>query len=296
MSGGDLLDPDTDGYYLDKRDRGEGRGPIIWGVVIALLLLVIHGLASAQEPPPGPDQPTPVMVTGSEGTHHYQAPVVDTIVRGQHAEYLRRVLREWEPVWPTMTVGLITGLNTASPLCPPERIWRLSGYVVTTAARVELRVDGGVAQPDVPLLASVPPGGPKSWYWCVPPSFYDGLRHRVYARALRSTGTVIGPLDNAKSAAQWEFSLARPAPPAPTVIVEGNELAGYHAPAGAVDVLLVVNGSTGLPGNPAPVVNGEWRWRMAYVVPGTTASLWARARDATGAVVLWEHKGTFNVP
>lgn len=253
-------------------------------------LFVVAGTASAQ------DQPAAVVMRGAQETHTYEAPLVDAIVRGQRPEYLRRILREWQPVLPSMAVGLVTGLNTASPLCPPERIWRLSGYVVAGAARIDLSVDGGAAQPDVQLMPipEAPAGAPLLWSWCVPSSLYDGQQHRIHTQAVHSLGNVIGSLDNVP----WQFTLSPPVPlapppiPAPTVI--GNDLVG-RAPNGAVNVLLVVNGSTGLPNNPVSVVNGEWRWRMAYVTPGTTASLWARARDANG-VTLWEHKGSFDVP
>jgi hypothetical protein len=139
----------------------------------------------------------------------YSAPTVDAIVRTQSPDYLMSVARSLLPAPADFTVGKITG--GPGPSAIPVYI---AGRVVETACKVELRVNDRL-----PYYAIVPTvtvaGFPKTWRWEVPAEYHDGRTHKVYARALRCTGTVIGPLDNAKAAAQWPFTIGNAPPPTP---------------------------------------------------------------------------------
>jgi hypothetical protein len=50
-------------------------------------------------------------------------------------------------------------------------------------------------------------GHAKTWRWPISAQYMDGRTHKLYIRAIRASGTVIGPLDNAKAAAQWTFAI-----------------------------------------------------------------------------------------
>jgi hypothetical protein len=135
---------------------------------------------------------------------------VDAVVRQQSLAYLESVAANMRPKPPTMVVGTITG-KAFNPGC--SALVYLHGWVVESGTRVQLRIDSSTLYEEAKVLATMK-GYPNTWTWCVPEMYQDGKEHSVYARALRATGTYIGPLDNAKSTAKWKFII--PASPSYT--------------------------------------------------------------------------------
>lgn len=202
------FDSDDVDFYWEKLDRETNYTVAKWVVGIFVVLLALYyssDLAKAQETPPPPSA-TPHMGMSADQ--------VDAIVRVQKREYLESILNWMKPHPPQFSVGLITS-HTMTPGCPS--IIHLTGWVVETAAKVEVRFDNGTAVPAT--LFPTLPKYPKTFSVCVPVENATAGTHKVYARAIRATGTVIGPLDNAKYASQWTYTLsdATPPPPPPPV-------------------------------------------------------------------------------
>lgn len=268
---------------------------------LVLLLALLAGAVAAQEPPPavgarGVTLSFPTFLDGIPLA--YPPEVVDGLVRAQSIDYLRAELARKLPRPQDFKVCVIEG--APGPGTVPAV--RLGGRVVEAAAKLQVRLDAG-PYTDAVVVPTIA-GYPKTWTWAVPEAAQDGKQRRVYARALRATGTVIALCDNASTSVPWLLQIPYPVPlppappvppPAPSIALVGNELVGSNMPPGAVSALLQVNGSTGLPGNPAPITSGTWRWRIAYVTPGSTAGYRVRVVDAAGKD-LWVQEGSFVAP
>lgn len=138
------------------------------------------------------------------------APFADIVVRQQDVAYLERVVASKKPNVPAFIVGTVIGKGM-NPGCAGGVY--LSGWVVETATRVQMKVDAATTYSEATVTPTMP-GYAKTWTWCVPVLYHDGREHGIYARALRATGTYIGPLDNAKSTSRWKFTI----PAAPPVV------------------------------------------------------------------------------
>lgn len=202
---------------------------------------------------------------------------------------------------PVATVGLITGGPGPSAL--PVQI---SGCVVETAVKVQIRVDDLLPYYDVvPTLTMV--GHAKVWKWPIPAALQDGRTHKVYARAIRASGTVIGPLDNAKAAAQWPFTIGAgtpvpvpvpvpaPLPPPPGLwgtavynVATATLVGTANAPVTSIEIFVSVCASTSSFGT-VPVVNGAWSWPVpASLKTGKPCRAAAQGwhRDAGGSIIV----------
>ena len=130
--------------------------------------------------------------------------VVNMIIRSQTATKLQQEARLMlAPMLPPgYEVGEVVGISP-NPSSPSGV--HLVGRVALNATRVQIRFNGGpyVIAPTTPTM----PGHPRGFAIAVPKEAATPGEHRVYARALRSTGTVIGPLDNATSAAQFRYRI-----------------------------------------------------------------------------------------
>lgn len=195
---------------LERELAEEERSPavgwwLIWAaILVSFLALLASFAARAQEPrevtlifPPG------YAVQNGESVT-YTPPVVDAIVRSQTIPYLEKIIAWMKPKPPAgMVVGSVTGL-AFSPGCPDTAY--LAGWVVEPATRVQLRFDSSTIYHEAKLAPTLP-GYAKTWQFCLPALYQDGKEHKLYARALRESGTYIGPLDNAKSTARWAFTV-----------------------------------------------------------------------------------------
>lgn len=193
---------------------------IALGIVLALIVIFLTPARAQTLPPPTLKLPSVeltgpqakwatlggVIFTGSE----IPPDIVDAIVRQQDLAYLESVVKRMRPNPPTFVVGTVVG-KAFNLGC--EATVYLSGWVVETAASVQLRFDAETTYYEAKIVPTMP-GYPKTWTFCLPAKYQDGKEHGVYIRALRASGTVIGPLDNAKAAAKWKFNI--PATPAPT--------------------------------------------------------------------------------
>lgn len=182
----------------------------------ALLLLALALPAYAQSIPSVPDtgpQARDARLGVSFAGDFLPAQFVDVVVRQQSIEYLQRVVASMKPNPPPMTVGVIVG-KAMNPSCDGGVY--VAGWVVETAARVQVRFDAATIYHEATVTPTMP-GYAKGWVLCIPILYHDGREHGIYARALRATGTVIGPIDNAKSATRWKFTIpaAEPTPPPP---------------------------------------------------------------------------------
>lgn len=221
---GELVDGEDDGFYDRTADVSVGVRVAAWLLTVALAaalaLLLIAGVSTAfaqsipSVPLTGPqarDAQLGVSFTGN----FLPAPLVDAVVRQQDLAYLESVVASKKPNPPPFTVGVVIG-RAMNPGCPGGVY--LAGWVVETATRVQIKVDSSTTYHEATLTPTLA-GYPDTWTWCVPTLYHDGKPHGVYARALRSTGTYIGPLDNAKSTARYQFTIpagdAAPVPPPP---------------------------------------------------------------------------------
>lgn len=190
------------------------------GILAALLVATAAFFATAQAwPLPSVEDTGPKAKDAQLGVtftgDFVPANLVDAIVRQQSRQYLERVVAQMLPqVPPGMVVGVISGMS----IQPVTSVY-LSGWTTANATQVEIKVDGKSPSYFVPTTKTDPPIA-STWTWTIPTVFHDGKQHLIYARAIRSTGTVIGPLDNAKSTARFPFLIgnapvAPPPPPEP---------------------------------------------------------------------------------
>jgi hypothetical protein len=218
---GDLIDGEDDGWY-DEPER-TAIDALRYAVPLAMVLwaLIIWGISAAWgQSIPSVEDTGPKAKDAQLGVafagEFLPAPLVDAVVRQQDLAYLERVVAWKKPNPPPMTVGVVIG-KAFNPGCAGGVY--LAGWVLEAATRVQIRVDSSTIYHEATVTPTLA-GYPDSWTWCVPPLYHDGKAHGVYARAIRATGTYIGPLDNAKSSSRYQFTIPagesapNPLPPA----------------------------------------------------------------------------------
>lgn len=208
------------------------------------------------------------------------ANLADAVVRQQDLAYLERVVASKKPNVPPIVVGTIVG-KAMNPSCTGGVY--IAGWVVESAARVQARFDASTIYHEATVTPTLP-GYAKSWTLCVPILYHDGKEHGIYARALRATGTVIGPIDNAKSATRWKFTI----PADPPVVVPPPTDAPIPQPPPPASW---TNGRAYYSGGVVTVDAAPRFTKVELLIDGRTVEPWYR-----GVQTFVNQKATFDIP
>lgn len=293
-----------------------GAGVILWlfaaiaGFVLALFVYDAYAQAPAVTEPRGVNLVLPKGASVVDGKLNLLPDALDAVVRTQTPEYLQKVAASLLPAPMDFKVGKITG--GPGPSTMPVYV---SGRVTELAAKVQLRLDKETAWQDATTLTVTRPGYPKGWTWTVPDKYQDGVRHTIYARALRPTGTVIGPLDNATYAAPWAFTIGAapvipppqppvvtPEPVLPPILTKCGRVDGYDPATKTLRGVVTVDASHvevragGVIYGLQPVTGGKWLVATALPAGSHTATGQALRRSGVDRTGPWEVVCNFDPP